>query len=741
MHDVREETKGTGMTHLSEGGTSRPSTPPSSGRKSTFRGDIQGLRAIAVLTVIAGHAGLQFVPGGFVGVDVFFVISGFLISLLLFAEVDRSNRVSIRDFYARRARRILPAATLVILVTLGASLLWASAIDALDVVDDALWATFFAANIHFFRVGTDYFAQEEGPSPLQHYWSLSVEEQFYLVWPLLLLCCVLAARALARRRGRRRAPAGLPRLTVFTVLVVLTTASFVYGAVLTAHNPTSAYFSTPARAWELGLGALTALVAGAVASRLKTLVRALLCLAGLGLIAFACVSFDASTAFPGLAALVPTVGSALILLAGAGGHDWEPWPIQALALKPMRVIGDWSYSLYLWHWPLLIVPSMAGHPLSTAQKVLAVIATFLLAALTYRFVETPFRDARRMPRPRAFALYPATATIVAACCLIGQSYAQTNVGGDGEAIAVDEAALSSQGIKVSRNETIALVQASVVAAQNGAEIPANLRPSLLDLRGDVGDVGECNYMDSDLRRICPRGDVDADKTIVLLGNSHARMWIPAFDRIAEAAGYRTYYFAKPNCTGADLAVSDADASTPPEPWEGCIERRKWAIDEIEKIHPDLAVVSTTGPNPYVFTEDGRTVTSKDEDWNSIIEEGFYSIFEKLQARSERVALLRDSPKGEEEPDTCLTRPGATLGDCLFTPKESSENDADASVRAADRAGIDVVDPRPWLCWRNTCPVVIGDMLSYRDRGHLTTVYSRELADEVGRKLKIWDGEE
>src|SRR5687768_18099485 len=150
-------------------------------RQPTFRADVQGLRAIAVLTVIAGHAGVPFLPGGFVGVDVFFVISAFLISQLLFREVERSGSVSIRDFYARRARRILPAATLVTIATLVASLLWLSVVDALEVVTDAVWVTFFAANIRFAAVGTDYFAQEEGPSPLQHYWSLSVEEQFYLV--------------------------------------------------------------------------------------------------------------------------------------------------------------------------------------------------------------------------------------------------------------------------------------------------------------------------------------------------------------------------------------------------------------------------------------------------------------------------------------------------------------------------------------------------------------------------------
>ena len=188
------------------------------------RDDIQGLRAIAVLTVIASHAGVPFLPGGFVGVDVFFVISGFLISQLLFREVEKSGRVSIPKFYARRARRILPAATIVTIATVLASAIWLSAVDLLAVVKDAVWAVFFAANIHFAAVGTDYFAQEDPPSPLQHYWSLSVEEQFYLVWPALLLVLVL----LARLRGGGRA---LPRPLVLGVLVVVTAASFAWSVV------------------------------------------------------------------------------------------------------------------------------------------------------------------------------------------------------------------------------------------------------------------------------------------------------------------------------------------------------------------------------------------------------------------------------------------------------------------------------------------------------------------------------
>ncbi|MGA8257865.1 MAG: acyltransferase family protein [Nocardioides sp.] len=704
---------------------------------STFRGDVQGLRAIAVLTVIAGHAGVTFLPGGFVGVDVFFVISGFLISQLLFREIDRDGRFSVREFYARRARRILPAATLVTLATLVGSLIWISAVDALEVVKDALWATFFAANVRFASVGTDYFAQEEGPSPLQHYWSLAVEEQFYLAWPLILLACVWLA---SRRRpaGDRAAPRqALPRLSVFWVLLVVGAASLVYGVLLTGNDPTSAYFSTPARAWELAIGALTALVARAVAARMSSALRGLLACTGLGAIVIACLNYGESTPFPGTAALLPVLGSAAVLLAGAGGHAEEPLPIRALGTRPMRLIGDWSYSLYLWHWPLLVIPQLSqGAALSPGQAVVAVAATFGLAGVTYRYVETPFRSPRRFTRPRALALYPASVALVAVSCVLGNAYGQSQVGGDGEAITIANSGVGDlPGVTVSRNETIALVQASVEAAREGREIPRVLRPSLLSLRDDVPSVGDCDYGEN-VRTLCPGGDTEADRSIVVLGNSHGRMWIPAFEEIGTREGYTTYYLVKPNCTAADLVISDVDTSTPMGPWDECAEFRDWAVDQIAELAPDIVVVATSGPNPVIFDGDAQ-VKQGDPDRIPLTEQGFADIFTRLAEVSERVVLLRDVPKAAAEPGDCLTTGSPDLGDCMFTPIEAQELDSEASVAGAERTGAEVINPVPWLCWQNQCPVVIGDVLPYRDRGHLSAVYAGELADEIGRKLGIW----
>ena len=695
------------------------------------RDDIQGLRAIAVLTVIASHASVPFVPGGFVGVDVFFVISGFLISQLLFREVERSGRVSIPGFYARRARRILPAATLVTVATVAASAIWLSAIDLVEVVKDSLWAVFFAANIHFAAVGTDYFAAEEPPSPLQHYWSLSVEEQFYLVWPALLLVLVLVA-------GRR----ALPKRLVLGVLLLVTVASFVWSVVSTSSDPLAAYFSTPARAWELGLGALTALVATSVAGRLSGPVRGLVCGAGLLLIAVACVSYGDDTAFPGSAAAVPVVGSALVLLAGAGGSAEsgaaQPLPVRALGVLPMRVVGDWSYSLYLWHWPVLIIAERrldAG--LGFWRTALCVAVIFVLSALTFRYVETPFRSPRRFPVRRALTLYPAAVAIVAAVAVGGHYYSEYASGalGDNPAISLTNFGVKDPSkVELDKDKTIALVQASVIAARHDMAIPSDLKPDILTVRDDEPDLGDCNY-EKEWGKLCPRGDAEADRTIVVFGNSHARMWVPAFDDIGEELGYRTYYFVKPNCSATLVSVGELVPGSPL--WPDCDDFRDWALDQIATLDPDLVVVASSGPNPVLYDDEGNRIPKDGID--AAARDGYVDLFTRLSITAQRTVLLRDVPKSEDLPDECLTKKGNDLGDCIFTPLPASVVDANLSVQAADETGTEVVDPTKWLCWDGACPTVIGDVLPYRDRGHLTTVYAASLSEELTKALGLTSG--
>jgi peptidoglycan/LPS O-acetylase OafA/YrhL len=355
-----------------------PGTQPS---REQFRPDIEGLRAIAVGLVILFHAYREPFTGGFVGVDVFFVISGFLITSLLLKEQKRAGRISIMGFYARRVRRILPAATLVVLITLFATYQWLGFIAGNLVANDAKWTAIFAANIHFGFVGNDYFGAQLPPSPLQHMWSLGVEEQFYLVWPGVFLVLVL----LARGAQHRKALAG--------ALSLIIAASLLWSLIQTSVNQTWAYFSPLTRAWELALGALVAVLAPSIAQLKLSWVPHALAFAGLAGIVVAAVLFTSHTRYPGSAAALPVVGSALLIAAGCANQRTIVG--RALSVRPMQWIGARSYSMYLWHWPLLIIPAQyATKELSAVENTGWVLLTVVASAITYRLVENPFRRAR-----------------------------------------------------------------------------------------------------------------------------------------------------------------------------------------------------------------------------------------------------------------------------------------------------------------------------------------------------------
>ncbi|GAB2630232.1 acyltransferase family protein [Nocardioides ginkgobilobae] len=701
---------------------------------SGFRGDVQGLRAVAVLVVVAAHAGVPLLPGGFVGVDVFFVISGFLISGLLYAELREGGTLSLGDFWSRRARRILPAATLVLVVTVVMSLFWTTLIDARDLLDEAVWSALFLANVHAAQQGVYYFAAETGPSPLQHYWSLAVEEQFYLVWPLLLLALVAAARVVTRRGKQQR----LPRRTVLVALVVVAAASFAWSVHTTATSPAAAYFSTPARVWELAVGAITALVAPLVAPRLPRAVGWVLSVGGLVAVAAAVVVIDETTPFPGYAAALPVLGTAAVLLAGSGAGLLAA-PVRWLLENPvMRRVGDWSYSLYLWHWPALVLTERnAGRPLTAVETAVVVLVVVNLAALTYRFVEQPFRTgapARRLRSRRrlSLALYPASLAVVALACAGSWWWTGVQGGerGDNPAIAVaaDVAALDDH------ERTVALVRASVEAARNQVDVPSDLTPDLLNLRSSIADVGACDYEDDDVRALCARGDVDGERTLVLLGDSHARAWIPALDRIATDHGWRAYYLVKPQCPAAHVVVAPVREDVV---FTACEEFRAWSTATVAGLRPDLAIVASSPPVNGVWV-DGEHRESLD-DVADVLEEGYDALFDDLQDSADRTVLIRDVPKAGHDPGDCLTSSRPSLLDCMFTPVERSTLLGDVAVKSALLHSADVVDPTPWLCWQDLCPVVIGGTLSYRDTDHLTTEYAAALAGALGRALGLDDG--
>ncbi len=364
-----------------------------------FRPDVEGLRAVAVATVVLFHAGVPGFSGGYVGVDVFYVISGFVITKLLLRQVDRHGRPVFSEFYARRARRILPAAGLVVLGTLLASYALLGFIRGNEVADDSRWVAVFLGNYHFAAVGTNYFQSQLPPSPLQNYWSLAVEEQFYVVYPALIAVTVLVLR-------RYSVTAKVAVLTVAIVAV-----SLAWSVYYTSADPTGAYFASTTRAWELALGGL--LAAGAAwFSRLPSAVYPVAGWAGIGAIVASVGWFSTTTPYPGWLALLPVGGAGLVILAGyrlslAG-------PERALGTRGFRWVGKLSFSIYLWHWPLLELATQdATHPLSLFWRLGLVALSVAGAAMTFAILENPVRKSAWLARHTAASLTIGACIVVA----------------------------------------------------------------------------------------------------------------------------------------------------------------------------------------------------------------------------------------------------------------------------------------------------------------------------------------
>ena len=348
-----------------------------------FRTDIEGLRAVAVGLVLLFHGYGEPFAGGFVGVDVFFVISGFLITSLLLHEQIKDGRISVWRFYARRVRRILPASTVTVLATIVATYYMLGFISGNELADDAKWTAVFAANIHFALIGTDYLGSQLAPSPLQHMWSLGVEEQFYLVWPSLFLLLVVIVR-----RSRRRNVFGVLAIS----LLVVIGASLAWSVIQTSSNATWAYFSPLTRAWELALGALVAVIGPALA-RVPGWVYQVAAVLGLAGIIASALTLTPSMPYPGWLVAIPVVSSALLIWAGCG----NPRTVigRALSVRPMQWVGARSYSLYLWHWPILMIAEQyAGHHLSPWQNSGLLLAAVAASATSFRLVENPVRNSR-----------------------------------------------------------------------------------------------------------------------------------------------------------------------------------------------------------------------------------------------------------------------------------------------------------------------------------------------------------
>ena len=704
-------------------------TVPSTATRTTRR-DIQGLRAVAVGLVVADHAGIGWLAGGFVGVDVFFVLSGFLITQLLVRELHRSERVSVTAFYARRARRILPAAC----VVLGVVAIYAAyqllITRAADIGVDVLWAALFLANVHFAAVETDYFAAGTPASPVQHFWSLAVEEQFYLVWPAAL---ALLAWSVRRRRGATTSATSTGSATYVvrqaTLLVAIVwVLSLAWSVIDTATDPAAAYFSTPARAWELATGALLALAAPSVL-RIAARWRPVLTLAGLAAIAVAAVAFDPRTPFPGWAALLPVLGTAAVLAAGAERDDVGA--SRLLGWRPITWIGDISYSVYLWHWPVLLLgrSHVAAWPRWTGSLALVVL-TIGLAALSYYLVETPLRKRRFWsPTWRGLLLWPVAVGLAFGSVQVARAHEHDVLQARADAAVNFDPGSVPAGLRTVRTgEQIHDELAdSLDRAAVAAPVPFPLAQDLTELGNDHAFAAPgCAATPSETSHdLCPVGEEGAAARVVLFGDSHAHMWLPALAALGTRDGFEVDPLIKWGCS--PLALRQYDDRGGNE-FTACADFRSWALGQIAELEPDLVIVSSRAYPPDLLLsghfDPAEWQQSATDTMREVAALGFPSV------------LMGDVSHLEHQPTRCLAKPDATMATCT--------NDADPRVistnralgRGAKAAGTDYVDVNEFACLDNRCPMVADHIAVYRDKQHLSATWVRHVADAFGRLFAL-----
>jgi peptidoglycan/LPS O-acetylase OafA/YrhL len=668
-----------------------------SGRR--FRPDIEGLRAIAIVAVLLCHAGVPFLAGGYVGVDVFFVISGFLITKLLIGELDRSGTISLRGFYARRAKRLLPLSAVLLVTVAVLSMILLSPLRDTEVAGDIVASALYVANWHFAAQSVDYFAQGLEPSPVLHLWSLAIEEQFYLVWPGL----ILATTWIFRRRGRSVRP------VLWVVLALILAGSLVYGIALTDEKPAFAYFSTFARAWELGLGAALALL-GTV--KLPRLGAVALGWAGLAAIVYASFAFTGETSFPGTAALIPTLGAAALILSGsvlaarAGGIEAARFgPSRVLGLAPVRYVGRISYSWYLWHWPAIVFAAAIWGPrLSVAAGLLAVAASWIPTQLTHMLIEDPVRRApslARMPN-RAIALGLAC-TVVALGVGIGLRVAQPTVHTAKLSDVPGAAALASE--------------------PKPQETAVALRPNPLKARADRGRSyyeGCMIGIEGTNSNKCQYGDPNSEKTLVLFGDSHAMQYFPPVAELAENHNWRLIVLTKAECPPEEIEVR---SMVEDREYSQCDEWRESAFRRIEESGQNVTVIMS-GDTEYIPYGPGGEELSGDAAAEAM-EAGYLRTLNRIHAMGIHTVVIRDNPTSTEDVPSCVSEDIQHLERCSFPRRR--EWDREYDVRAAERSpGTHLVSFIGDICPGEICRAVIGNALTYRDKDHLTATFARTL---------------
>jgi peptidoglycan/LPS O-acetylase OafA/YrhL len=579
---------------------------------------IQALRAVAAVLVVIYHA--KVTSGGYIGVDIFYVISGFLITGLLLRELDGTGSLALKAFYLRRIKRLLPASFFVLFVT--AIVAWTVYPTTLrhGLGKDIAAAGAYVSNYLFALWQMDYQNLNATPPVVIHYWSLAVEEQFYLFWPFIILAL--------HRFGARRA--------VFIGVAAITIASFLLSLFLTPREPIWSFYSLPTRAWELGIGALLLFIPKRI--RFSSNYG----WAALALILYGTLTFTDKTPFPGTAALVPVIGTAFAI---ASLNNWPRAMNRFGNLKIVQWLGEISYPLYLWHWPVLVIPSVAwGRSLVAHELLICVLLTALLADLTHRFIEDPIRYSK--PKPKLVIKSGAAAT--AASFVMGAA------------------------IYLSFNDEIKL--------DNGRSYSVSeliKRPVIYD--------DDCHVNNGEtVSPECTYGERGAKRKIILFGDSHAAQWFPALEQLANENNFELISLTKSACPGP--AVEKVDSGEYKN--SDCFAWRDNSLERIAKLKPYAVIFSG-----FQHFQVPAGYSSRREWWQA----GQKRTLNSLRGNASHIVYITDTPHPQQDIPACLA--GGMISDC-----DDSKPSEPISI-----PGLKVVNPTPWLCSDKCSSVINGNV--------------------------------
>lgn len=682
-------------------------------QKFEHRAPIDGLRAIAALLVVVFHAKLPGFDNGYIGVDVFFVLSGYLITSLITREHLTKGRISLLQFYSRRAKRLFPAALTVLLITAVIYQLIAPPFDVLENRPGFAYAAIYVSNWYFLARSQNYFAADSSPSPVLHYWSLSVEEQFYLVWPIIALLVFLIPQV--------RKHIGPYVLGAFAI------GALVLSGLIARDNVMLAYFGTIGRAYQLLIGATLATAVlwwqrsrctKAAEAKAKTLpkltirqrsVGAILIPLGVAGLIYSATNLGPSS--PWWTGIVGTFATVSILL----GIELAPTGLipSALSSPPARYLGRWSYSIYLWHWPLIVLLGIAGllPEMWYFRVPLIVAGSIALAAATWYLIEG---RALRIPA----VTYPRMRTIIAA--------------GVGATVAAAVSVLIVLQVPVATSQLYA--QVTQTTPQGGSAADGTSAVNTGDDTADGTAVYDPNAGTDPSPSASASGAPTKHPTVLLVGDSHAQFWIPALEKFSKDNGIRLVTVTRSACPWLDVTAVDDHSTSDILPCDNLL--RQPALDAAAQYKPDITILVSRSILVRTLVTDSGRINPGDPGWAATVDAGVSGFLKQLTPLSKSVVLFEPVPETTGRGPVCLSK-GGPPSDCDLPGKHITGTDdlLVAFHKAATAPGVVSINLDNLVCPNGICPAMVDNVVTHRDEHHLTTQYASLLMPALDTLLK------